>query len=69
MEKIVAELADAIERKGLSLSAASVHVGVSPTVLDSWLRGEDQPSAFFLQVLPGAVEDISRLYPDAVARK
>jgi hypothetical protein len=64
-----AELASIIERKGLSLDAASVHIGVSPTVLDSWLRVEDQPSPFFLQVLPGVIADLGLLYKDAAERK
>jgi hypothetical protein len=64
MEKIVAELAAVIIRKNLTLSEAAVHVGCSPGDLYGWLLGGSEPSAFFLGVLPGVVEDLSGLYVD-----
>lgn len=64
MEKVILEFAALIERKGLSLDAAAAEVGVPAAELYAWLLGESEPSAFFLGVLPGAVEDISRLYLD-----
>ena len=62
MEKIVAVLADAIRKKGIGLTEVSTDIGCSPEELFGWLLGFAEPSSFYLGVLPGAVEDISRLY-------
>ena len=64
MEEIILELQAVIERKGIPLDTAALHVGVAPTDLDAWLRGEAVPPAFFLGILPDAIRDISLLYRD-----
>ena len=69
METIVKELAGIIEKRALTPSEAAAHIGCSPKDLCKWMRGETEPSAFFLGVLPGVVEDLSRLYPEAAERK
>ena len=69
MEKIVAELAAVIRKKGIGLAEVSTLIGCSSETLFSWLLGFAEPSAFYLGILPGLVDDLSRLYLDAVARK
>jgi hypothetical protein len=64
VENIILELGACIERKQITLDAAALHVGVAPTDLDAWLRGEAVPPAFFLGILPDAIRDISLLYRD-----
>lgn len=65
----IAELAAVIKKKGIGLAEVSADIGCAPETLFSWLLGFAEPPAFFLERLPGVIEDLDLLYVDAAERQ